>query len=237
VVLGLALAPTRAGACLAVAALAAFLVRHPLRLLAMDYRKGARYPRTGLAARFVLAYAASGLMFALAAWSASSTIFLPPLLAAAPLALIALVLDLTGRGREAAAELLGSVALGVSATAIILAGSGSSDVAWMAWLLQSLRALTAILYVRARLRHEREGDASSRSVILTHAAALALVGTLALFGQAPRLAVLAFVVLLLRAVHGLMRPATGIRPQLVGVQEVVFGVITLILLVAGFRQA
>ena len=49
VVLGLVLAPSAAGLCLALAALAAFLARHPLRLALIDRRKGVRYPRTGLA--------------------------------------------------------------------------------------------------------------------------------------------------------------------------------------------
>src|SRR5512136_2263107 len=45
VILGLVLAPSAAGVCLALAALAAFLARHPLRLLLLDRRKGTRYPR------------------------------------------------------------------------------------------------------------------------------------------------------------------------------------------------
>ncbi|MFN8095814.1 MAG: YwiC-like family protein [Vicinamibacteria bacterium] len=44
IVLGLVLAPSAGGSCLALAALAAFLARHPLRLVLMDRRKGARYP-------------------------------------------------------------------------------------------------------------------------------------------------------------------------------------------------
>ncbi len=38
-ILGLALAPSAAGACLALAALAGFLARHPLRLALIDRRK------------------------------------------------------------------------------------------------------------------------------------------------------------------------------------------------------
>jgi hypothetical protein len=235
VILGFALVPSRAGACLAMAALAAFLTRHPLRLLAIDYRKHVRYPRTALAERFVLGYGALAGVFVTAALGLTATTFIPAVAAAAPFALIALALDLTGRGREAIAELSGSVALGASACAIILAGGGSPEVAWIVWLLQSLRAVTAILYVRARLRHERAGDASVGSVAAAHGAALALVVGLAWAGLTPRLAVVAFLLLLARAANGLLRPATGIRPQMVGVQEVVFGIATLVLLVTGFR--
>ena len=64
VVLGLVIAPAPAGACLALAALAGFLARHPLRLWLLDRRKGVRYPRTALAERFFLGYAALAALFA-----------------------------------------------------------------------------------------------------------------------------------------------------------------------------
>lgn len=235
VILGLALAPSSAGSCLAVAALAAFLTRHPLRLVFMDYRKGAHYPRTTHAWRFVFAYAAIAAVALSAALALTPSSFSFALLAAAPLAVIALALDLFGRGREAVAEITGSVALGASATAIVLAGNGAAEVAWMSWLLQSLRAVTAILYVRARLRHERSGDASSTLTIAAHVLALVGVMGLAAYGRAPGLAAVAFLGLLLRAVLGLKRPAQGIRPQVIGVEEVVWGLATLGLLVFGFR--
>jgi hypothetical protein len=62
VVLGLVLAPSSAGVCLAFAALAGFLARHPLRLWLLDRRKHTRYPRTALAQRFFSLYAALALL-------------------------------------------------------------------------------------------------------------------------------------------------------------------------------
>ena len=64
VVLGLVLSPSLSGALLGLAALAGFLVRHPLRLVALDRRKGASYPRTALALRFAAAYAGLAAAFA-----------------------------------------------------------------------------------------------------------------------------------------------------------------------------
>src|SRR5512132_874137 len=46
VLLGLLAAPSVAGALWALAAIAAFLTRQPLRLAAGDRRRGKRYPRT-----------------------------------------------------------------------------------------------------------------------------------------------------------------------------------------------
>ena len=62
-VLGLVLAPSAAGACLALAAAAGFLARHPLRLWLLDRRKHVRYPRTALAERVFAGYALVGLVF------------------------------------------------------------------------------------------------------------------------------------------------------------------------------
>ncbi len=233
VILGLVLAPSAAGFCLAIAALAAFLTRHPLRLAALDYRKGTRYLRTGLAERFTLAYAAVAFVFALAAFALVDRGFMVAVFAAVPLALGALALDLSGRGRHLAAEIAGSVALGASATAIVMAGGGSERVAWMAWLLLALRAVTAIVYVRARLELERTGDSPVFVVILLHAVVLMVVLGLMSFQLAPGLAVLAFAILLFRAAYGLLSPSRGVRAQVVGIQEVGFGLVTLVLLAIG----
>lgn len=236
-ILGLALVPSGSGFCLGVAALAAFLVRHPLRLLALDWRKGVRYPRTDLAMRFVAAYGLAAALFAVAALALAGPRFGVAILAAAPLGLFALGLDLSGRGRDVLAELAGSVALGASVTGIVLAGGGPSAVAWMAWLLQALRAVTAILYVRARLAHERDGAVSATPVIATHATTVALVGSLVAADLAPGLAIVAFVLLLGRAAWGLHGAPRRVRPQRVGVQEVLFGAIVVVLLAVGFRAA
>lgn len=237
VILGLVLSPTPAGLCLAFAALSAFLTRHPLRLAVMDRRKGARYPRTVLAERFAIGYATLAIGFASAAFFLAPVSFIAPILAAAPLALGALAFDLTARGRELAAEVAGSVALGASATAIVLAGSGSPAAAWMAWLLLGLRAVTAIVYVRARLQHERGVEPPAGAVLGAHALALGLVAFLAARGLVPGLAVAAFALLSFRAARGLLTAPRNVRPQVVGVQEVAFGLVTLILLSLGFERS
>lgn len=236
VVLGLVLSPSLSGALLGLAALAGFLVRHPLRLVALDRRKGASYPRTALALRFVAAYAGLAAAFAGLALARSGPHFLSAVVLASPLALFALAFDLTGRGREATAEVAGAIALGASSTAILLAGGAGVRVAWMAWALQALRALTAILYVRARLRHEREGDVAPGPVMATHAGVFALVAILAALGLAPSLAAAAFGVLLARAAWFLLRPALHVRAQRVGVQEVLFGLVTVALFAIGLAR-
>jgi len=237
-ILGLVIAPSFAGSCLAASAVAAFLARHPFKLVALDRRRGARYPRTRLAERFFAAYATiAAASFIFAFWLGGASI-LTPLAAAAPLALVALWHDLQGRGREALPEIAGALGLGASATAIILAGGGLPATAWLAWALGALRAATAILYVRARVRVDRGVDGQTRAtfarpVMVAHAGALlmALVAVSAAW-LAP-VAALAFLLLLIRAVHGLAPGCAPIRAQVLGIQEVLVGVACLCLFVAG----
>src|SRR5688500_17242683 len=70
-VLALVLAPSRAGFAIAAACVAGFLLHNPLKLVLADLRRGARYPRTGLAMRVAAAYALAGSAGLLAAASAA----------------------------------------------------------------------------------------------------------------------------------------------------------------------
>ena len=235
VVLGLVLAPSAAGFCLAGAAVAAFLVRHPLRLVLLDRRKRARYPRTALAERFVLLYGALALaLVALAAVLARSPFWLAIVLGA-PLAMVALLYDLRGRSREALPETAGGVALGASAAAIALAGGVPAGPAFGAWALLALRGVTAILYVRARLRLDRGLPAGIPLALTTHAAGIAGAVGLAAVGWGPWLGVLALFLMLVRAAHGLSSRRPPLRPKALGFRELGWALVTLVLLAVGYR--
>ena len=234
-VLGLVLAPSVAGLCLAGAAVAAFLIRHPLRLALMDRRKGVRYPRSTLAERFVVGYAALALTFLAAAVLLARAPFWPPVVLAAPAALVALGFDARGRSREAFPEAAGAVALGGSVSAIALAGGLPPGPAFGAWALLALRGITAVLYVRARLRLDRGLPSGTGMVLSSHVAGVAAAGALAVPGWGPWLGVLALVLLLLRALHGLSSRRPRLRPQALGFREMGWGLVTLVLLAVGYR--
>ena len=235
VVLGLVLAPSGAGVCLALAALAAFLARHPLRLWFLDRRKHVRYPRTALAERVGAGYAVLALGLTAAALVLARAPFWPALAVATPIGLAALVFDSLGRSREALPEAAGAVALGASATAIALAGGAPAGLAWGAWALLALRAVTSVLYVRARIRLDRGLAAGPRAVHAGHAVALAAATGLASAGWAPWLAPAVFFVLLARSGWGLSSWRRPIRPQTLGFQELGYGLLTLALLAVGYR--
>jgi YwiC-like protein len=233
-VMGLVLGPTLAGAGLTVAALGAFLVRHPLKLALSDWRRGTRYPRTVLATKVAAAYAAAALAgLALAVWRAPAVAWLP-VLAAAPLALLQLWYDARLQGRQLLPELLGGVALGASASALMLAGGWSMAPALAAWALLAAKAVASVVYIRARLRLDRDQPAARAPGLAAHAAALGAAVALALLGWAPWLGAIAFAVLLARAAHGLSPWHRRVRPQAVGFMELGFGVLTALSLALGY---
>jgi hypothetical protein len=235
VVLGLVLAPSWAGLCLAGAAVTAFLARHPLRLALTDRRKGVRYPRTVLAERLVTGEAVVALVLTAVAAPLASAPFWPAVVSAAPAALVALWFDAHGRSREALPEAAGVVALGASVSAIALAGGVPAGPAYGAWALLALRGVTAILYVRARLRFDRGLPSGRRAALSSHLAGLAAAGALAAAGWGPWLGVIALVLMLARALHGLSSRRPRLRPQAVGFREMGWGLVTLALLTAGYR--
>ena len=71
--------------------------------------------------------------------------------------------------------------------------------------------------------------------VLLIACAAALLASVALIaaGWAPGLAAVAFLVLLLRAAHGLTGRPGPLKPRALGFQELGYGVLTAALLVAG----
>jgi hypothetical protein len=235
VVLGLVVAPSAAGVCLAFAAGAGFLARHPLRLWLLDRRKHVRYPRTALAERAFAGYALVALVFLAGAIALAPLPFWPPLLAAAPVGLLALAFDAAGRSRQALPEAAGALALGASATAIALAGGAGAGLAWGAWALLALRAVTSVLYVRARIRLDRGLAAGPRAVHAGHAAAVVAATALASAGWVPWLSSAVFLVLLARSGWGLSSWRRPLRPQALGFQELGYGILTLALLAIGYR--
>lgn len=234
-VLGLVLAPSGGGAALALAAIAAFLLHHPLKLALMDARRRTRYLRTRLALRvggLYLALALAGL--AAAASAASSWAFAVPLAAALPLAAFQLAWEVTGRGRQLLPEILGAIALAATAPAVMLAAGSDSLAALVVWALLAARACGSILYIRTRLRRDRGLGGSVAPTLALSVGTAVAVGGLAALGHLPWAVFAAFAVLLARAAWGLSPWHRAVRPRTVGFQELAFGAATTTLVASGF---
>lgn len=233
--LGLLLVPHWAGLALAGAALAALLAQHPVSLWLADRRRGVRYPRTRLAGAWGLAYSSAALVPLVVVLALTDTrAWLVPLLVAAPLALVQLTFDVRHQGRHLLAELSGACALGGLASSIALAGTWPTAAAWALWGLLAARTLPSILYVRARLRLERNEATPTLPVWLAHIGALALALALAAAGLAPWLSLVAFALLLARAGLGLSAWRKPVKATVIGFRELGFGLLTVFVLVAGY---
>lgn len=233
VVLGLAVAPSIAGAALGVAALAAFLFRTPFKTAAGDYRRQRHLPRTRLAVRAATVY---GLILAAAAVVAIITTgnrFWPPLAAAIPLMMIQVGYDARNRSRRLTPEIAGPLAIGSVAAAIALAGGATTTVALGLWLVSGLRSVASVLLVRAQLRRSRQHPYQPWMV---HTAG-ATVGTFAIFAAAtgviPWLGAAAIALLTPFGIWSLRRPA--VRAVVVGVQQTLLGALIVAITVIGVR--
>jgi len=232
--LGLLVAASWAGVALVIAALGALLLQTPLSLALTDVRRGRRFPRTALAWRFAAAYGAlliAALAAALAA--AGSVAILLPAALAAPLAALQLWLDAQGRARELLPEAAGAVAMGSLAACVALAGGWPLLPALGLWALLAARAVPAIVYVRARLRLERDQPFDRRPSAIAHLAAVAAVALAAAAGAVSWVAALPYAVLTARAARGLAPDRAPVTAKVVGFREIGFGVMTAVLVAVG----
>ncbi|MDR7537767.1 MAG: YwiC-like family protein [Armatimonadota bacterium] len=233
VLLGLLVAPGWAALGLGIAAVAAFLARHPLRLWLTDRRRGARYPRTGLAARIGLGFAAvSAAGLALAVGSASAP-FWWPLALGALLALLQLRYDARLRGRHIVPEVSGAVAMASVAAAIALAGGRPVSVAAGLWLVLAMRAVAALFYARTQVMRARGVAASPAGAYVAEGAALVVLVASAAWGLSPWLSALGLGLLGLYSTYTFARPPLPAR--LVGWGQMVFGLLMVLLTAVGVR--
>lgn len=231
---GLAVAPSPAGACLLLASLAAFLARHPLKLALSDRRRGARYPRTAAAERFALGYAVAAAATAVGAYALAGPGPFVPLLAVAPLAAVQAVFDARLQGRKLAAELCGATALAALAPAVMRAGGWDWKPALAAGALLAIKGMTSVLYVRTRLRLDRGQDPAVWPAFSAHVAGVGAAAALTWTAAAPWTAVAATALLLARALYGLSDKRRPTRPQVLGFQELGLGIAFAVALAAGY---
>ncbi len=211
VLLGLAVAPSRAGAGLAAAALAVFLARRPLRLLLADLRSHRFLSRTRTAAGVLaacLVVAGAGLTVAT---RLATGPFWWALAAALPATAGQVGADLTRRSREFLAEAAGAVAMGAAAPAIALAAGWEAAPAFGLWAVLAGRALPSILLVRAQIRRGKGEPAGAAATHAAHDLALAALGGLAAIGAVPWAAAGAIAALWAWAALSLGRPPVPAR--------------------------
>ena len=179
-ILGVLLAPSIAGVLLGVAALLAFLLRTPARLILLRrLRSGERMPTEAAQARQRLAMQvalvellAIGLALAGAAVLAEDPDWIWPLVLAMPMFVIATFFDLRSESRHLVPQIVGSVAVAAVAAMGTLAGGGSGALAIGAWLILSARVFSSIPHVRDQIRRIHRRDVVPRSGVIGDLAAI-----------------------------------------------------------------
>jgi len=236
IALGLLVAPSAAGVAVAIATASGFLVRHPGRLYWKNRHRLDVSPRFVIARNFAVGYAVVGLLALAAAGAMSGVRPLLPFLIGGPFFLWFAAYDVRHEARRLLPELLAPTAVAVSAPSIVLAAGWSIRAAFVIWLLLALRSIPTVLYIRARLRQERGRPRSAVASNVAHASAFGAGGGLAAIGVAPWAAAGGLLILLLRAAIGLSRFHTPATAKRIGLSEIGYGALFVLLTAAGYRS-
>jgi hypothetical protein len=234
-VLGLLVAPSWWGGLLSLTALSMFLIHQPLRTVIKDRMKRLRLPRTIWGERFLVGYGLLAVLTLVLVLLNAEPTFLIPLAIAHPLVLVQLYYDVRSESRELLPEICGGLALGAMAPAIALVDGWELGAALLLWIPLAARAVSSILYVRARLRLQKDKPYSPFPTWISHIFATLMISALSLLTDAPYLSITAFLILLARAVIGLKPDQPKVRVAVIGFQEMVFGLLTVVLVVAGYQ--
>ena len=220
IALGLLVAPSAAGAWLAVALAAVFFARRPARTALHEPRRERRHAAYRALA-FCLALAGGALALAAGAAEITALAWLAP--AAGAGAVFALC-DARGAGREEWAELAGATAFALTPIAFAALAGHSPARALALGLLMTARAAPAVATVRAFLRTAKTGERRNGTALTASLGAVGLAFVLVRRGDAPWFAVAALGLLAARtlALLVVLRPAW--RARTVGVIEAIAGV-------------
>lgn len=232
ILLGLAVAPTRAGALLTVGTLGAFLMRWPFKVW-LTSRAQRRARRAQMAGRVVAGFgllAAFGFVGAilLGGWRP-----LWPLVAALPFGIVFAAHDLDNDSRSWRAELSGTAAFALVAPALALAGDWSLGLAFALWPLLLLRSWPSIAYVRERIKLEKGRAFRPKPILLLHLLALLTAAAITAITPFSPLMVLIYLALLLRAAWGLSPYRRSRAIKAVGISELIWGALLVTTLAIG----
>lgn len=235
VLLTLLVAPSAAGGLVALGGLVAVFAQHPLSLILADAARGRSYPRTGVARRVLaIELLIGGALVTGGVLLSGSISALAPLLLAVPLVLVQLGYERRNRGRDLLPELLAALAMTALGPVILLLGGAPVSVAISCWALLAGRNLSAVLYVRARLRLDRGNGrwraAGGWPALIAAGAAALLASAVVWAGAAPAAAAVLFAGLLGRAALGLSPMRRPANAKVIGITEMLLGAATALVL-------
>ena len=230
--LGILVAPSLAGLCLALAAFVAFLARTPVKIVMVDRWRGRSLPRTRLALRVAVAelLLIVGLVV-VTALSASGSSWWIPALVAGPLIAVELWYDMRSRSRRLIPELAGAVGVAGVVAMIVLADAGDAALAVGLWMILVGRVVSAIPYVRGQIFRLHRRQTSSSATVIGDVVALAVAaGAVVLDSALIAGAVAVAVLVVAQRIIALGPPR---RAPIVGVVQTVFGFAVVVVTAVG----
>ena len=181
VLLGLLVAWSWAGLAVGLAAFGGFLVRTPIKVAAVDARRGQWRGRSRLAMQIAAAELAAIAALVTVATITAGFEWWTPVAIAAPLVAVELWYDVRSRSRRLVPELCGAVGVAAASAAVVLAGGGGHRLAFGVWLVLTARSIASIPFVRAQIMRARRGSTETRSSDLAQlAGVLVAAGAVAL---------------------------------------------------------
>jgi hypothetical protein len=234
ILLGFLAVPSAVGFFLALIDIVAYLARTPVKIIWKDNRRGRRYARTAAAYKVLFLYAMIALFGLTVVLILGGLLPLVPLFLVMPVAAIVLYYDLLGDGRELLPELLAPVALSAVVAAMALAHGWDWPHTLAIWTIPLMISVPAVLFIRARLRLDRE-QASQRGLTLAaHGIAALLAAALVTVELIPTLAAVAIFILLGRALYGLSNVRRPVAVKTLGWSEVAFSLLAVVLSAVGY---
>ena len=233
ILLGLLAAPSWPGLLLAFVGFLSFLLNQPLKIILTDHQRGRQYARTRLALRVAFVYLLlTALCLVVLVWLVGLQPLLP-LLLAVPFLIIFVVYD-SRPGRSWQAELSAPTGFSAISAGIALAAGWDLAPALALWVVMIARSVPAVLYIRARLRLAKGKQANSGPAMGAHMLALVVVALLVIPALVPPTAVLAFLLLLLRAAIGLSTYRRDFATMTLGWIETATGLVTVLIIAGGY---
>jgi len=222
--LGLLVAWSTAGVCLALAAFIGFLARTPLKLVLVDASRHRTLPRT-VAARRVLA----GLTAA--AFALARGPFWVPALVAGPLVAVELWFDMRSRSRRLVPELAGAIGISSVVAMIVLADGGSARLACGLWLVLAARSLTSIPFVRAQIARLHQHAGSASTLVYADLAAVVVAAAAVGLDHALGAGAVAIVAVVIYQRASSRSPLP--RAVVLGIRQMVLGLVVVVLTAVG----
>jgi len=172
--LGMLVAPSVAGAALAIAAFLAFVLRTPLKVVLVDRHRHRELERDHFARRVVAAELTVLLAMIAIAIADAGLDWVVPFAVALPLFAVELWFDSRSRSRRLVPELCGAVGICAVAASIALAGGESAALAVALWLVLAARAFASVPFARTQVLRLRTTPPSPRTSDVAQLAGVAV---------------------------------------------------------------